>query len=72
MADQVTVEKYDQVSSAPTNKVSAAGIGGSISVVLLWVTGQFFTIEIPPEVAAAIATVISFLSGYLVREKRIV
>lgn len=66
------IETYDQVSSAPTNKVSAAGIGGSVSVVLLWAVKQFFEIEIPQEVAAAIATVISFASGYLVREKRIV
>lgn len=66
------VESYDQVSSAPTNKVSAAGIGGSISVVLLWGARQFFGVEIPQEVAAAVATVISFASAYLVREKRVV
>lgn len=66
------VETYDQVSSAPTNKVAAGGIGGSISVVLLWVFTQFVTVEIPPEIAAAIATIISFASGYLVREKRVV
>lgn len=66
------VEKYDQVSSAPTNKVSAAGIGGSVSVVLLWAVNQFFNIEVPQEVAAAIATIVSFASGYLVREKRVV
>lgn len=66
------VESYDQVSAAPTNKVAASGIGGSISVVLIWAVNQFFNIELPPEVAAAIATVISFASGYLVREKRVV
>lgn len=66
------VEKYDQVSSSPTNKVAASGIGGSISVVLLWTVKQFFNVEIPQEVAAAVATVISFASGYLVREKRVV
>lgn len=72
MADQVTVEKYDQISSAPTNKVSAAGIGGSISVVLIYLVKTIFDVEIPSEVAASIATVISFLSGYFVREKRVV
>lgn len=66
------LEKYDQVSSAPTNKVAASGIGGSISVVLLWAVKQFFNVEIPQEVAAAVATVVSFASGYLVREKRVV
>jgi len=69
MAD---VESYDQVSSAPTNKVSAAGIGGSITVVILFVVKSVWHVDIPAEVGAAIATVISFASGYLVREKRVV
>lgn len=68
----VKVETYDQVSSAPTNKVSAAGIGGSTTVILLWAAKAIWGIDIPAEVGAAIATVISFASGYLVREKRIV
>lgn len=72
MAKVVTVEKYDQVSSKPTAKVASAGIGGSISVVLIWAVNQFFNVELPSEVAAAVATVVSFLSGYLVREKRVV
>lgn len=66
------VEKYDQVSAAPTNKVAASGIGGSVSVVVIWLVNTLFGIEIPSEVAAAFATVISFASGYLVREKRVV
>lgn len=66
------VETYDQVSAAPTNKVSAAGIGGSVSVVLIWLVNTVFEIEVPAEVAASIATVISFASGYIVREKRVV
>lgn len=66
------VETYDQVSTAPTNKVSAAGIGGAVSVVLMWLFKQLFNIDIPAEVAASIATVVSFASGYLVREKRVV
>lgn len=66
------VETYDQVSAAPTNKVAASGIGGSVSVVVIWLVNTVFGIEIPSEVAAAFATVISFASGYLVREKRVV
>ncbi len=71
MAD-VTVEKYSQVSSAPTNKVAAGGIGGSISVVILYLIETIFDISIPAEVAASAATVISFAAAYLVREKRVV
>lgn len=66
------VETYDQVSSAPTNKVAASGIGGSVSIVIIWLLNIVFGIEVPGEVAAAFATVISFASGYLVREKRVV
>lgn len=67
-----TVESYDQVSAAPTNKVAASGIGGAVSVVLIWLINTVFGIEIPSEVAAAIATVAGFASGYLIREKRVV
>lgn len=70
--NEVKVESYDQVSSAPTNKVAAGGIGGSISVVVIWLVVTIFNVEIPAEVGAAIATVISFASGYLIREKRVV
>jgi hypothetical protein len=69
--EDMKVETYDQVSSAPTNKVAAAGIGGSVAVVLVWLAGMF-GIEVPPEVAAAVTTLISFFSGYLVKEKRLV
>jgi putative flippase GtrA len=60
--------KYTQPSAAPTAKVSAVGIGGSVTAVLFWILGQFWSVEIPPEIAAAITTIISFLSGYLVRD----
>lgn len=69
---EIQTESYDQVSSAPTNKVAASGIGGSISVVLIYLVKTIFNIDIPSEVAAAVATVVSFASGYLVREKRVV
>lgn len=65
------VETYDQPTAAPTAKIAASGIGGSVSVVLIWLAGMA-GIEVPPEVAGAVATIISFFSGYLVREKRVV
>lgn len=71
MAD-VKVESYDQVSSAPTQKVAAGGIGGSISVVLLYLIETIFDVSIPAEVAASAATVVSFAAAYFVREKRVV
>lgn len=70
MAD-VKVETYDQVSSAPTNKVAAAGIGGSLTIVVVYVLG-LMGVELPAEVASALTALISFAAGYLVREKRVV
>ncbi|MDP9456959.1 MAG: hypothetical protein M3Q49_11630 [Actinomycetota bacterium] len=51
-------------SSAPTPKIAAAGIGGAIATILVWVVG-LLGLEVPAEVAAAFATVISFAAGYL-------
>jgi hypothetical protein len=36
------------------NKPAAAGVAAPLAVVLVWVAGQF-DIEVPPDVAAAIA-----------------
>lgn len=62
--------KYDQPSSSPTPKVAAGGIGGSVSVILIWVANSVFKVEIPAEVAAAIATVAGFVSAYFTRDSK--
>lgn len=59
---------YNQPTSAPTQKVAAAGIGGSITILLVYLIQAVFNVEIPSEVAAAMTAVIAFLSGYFVRE----
>lgn len=61
---------YDQPTSTPTQKVAAAGIGGAITIVLVWLTKQIFNIDIPAEVASAVTAIVSFLSGYFVRETK--
>jgi len=52
----------------PTPKVAAAGVGGSLAVVIVWVAG-IAGVEVPAEVAAAIALLLSFAAGYLKRER---
>jgi len=47
----------------PRPKVAAAGIGGSAAVLVLYMLG-LFGVAVEPEVAAAIATLASFLAGY--------
>lgn len=61
---------YNQPTSEPTPKVVSAGIGGAITSILLWVAQQFFAIDPPAEVGAAIATIIAFISAYMTRDRK--
>lgn len=54
---------YNQPTAAPTSKVAAAGIGGSIAIVLIWLAGQF-GVELTAEVASALTALIAFAAGY--------
>lgn len=60
---------YNQPTASPTTKVTAAGVGGALSIVLVWIAGEF-GISMPEEVASAFTTIIAFLSGYFVRDRR--
>jgi hypothetical protein len=51
----VNVQKY-----APNKKVAAAGIGGAIVTIAV-----ALGLNLTPEVAAAVATIVSFALGYL-------
>ena len=59
----------NQPTANPTQKVAAAGIGGSLTILIVYVIQQAFDVQIPAEVASALTALISFASGYLVREK---
>lgn len=48
----------------PKPKVKAAGIGGIVATLVLLVFG----VDIGPEVAAAITTLVTFVAGYLKSE----
>ena len=52
-------------SAAPVAKVTAAGTGGTITTLLIWAAKTYGGVEITPEVAAALATAIAFVAGYL-------
>jgi hypothetical protein len=51
-------------SLAPRRKVGAAGAGGAITTIVIWVLHDLAGVEVTPEVAAAITTVVAFLAGY--------
>lgn len=59
----------DQPTASPTRKVASAGIGGAVSIVLVYLVQSIFNIEIPSEVASAITAIIAFGAGYLVKEE---
>ena len=55
-------------SLAPTTKVTTSAVTGAAIVILVWVAGMF-GLDVPPEVAAAAAVVLSFGAAYVVKEK---
>jgi hypothetical protein len=52
----------------PNTKVGAGGIGGALASIIVWGV-SLAGVDVPAEVAAAFATVVSFAVGYLVPEK---
>lgn len=56
----------DAPSAVPVPKVAAAGIGGAGATILVWAL-ELAGVDVPPGVAAAFASVIAFVAGYLKR-----
>ena len=54
-------------TATPTPKMAAAGITGAVAIVLVWLAG-LFGLEVPPEVAAAVAAILAFGAGYFKRD----
>lgn len=51
-------------SNTASPKVVAAGVAGSITVVLVFVASQC-GLNVPPEVASAVTTILSFAAGFI-------
>lgn len=45
-------------------KVQAAGWAGAATIILVWVLGQV-GVDVPPEVASAITTLVATVAGYV-------
>ena len=52
----------------PTRKVTGAGAGGALGIVLTWLIAVVFSLDVPAEVGAAISTIGSFAGGFVTRE----
>ena len=54
----------------PTRKMTAVGLGGAISVILIWLLETYVLPDpIPAQVAAAVSLIISFICGYWTTDK---
>lgn len=62
-------QTVNQPTPAPTRKVAATGIAGAVTVVLIYLVQSFFNVSIPAEVASAVTLILSFASGYIVKEE---
>ena len=49
-------------------KVSAGGLAGALSIVVLWALKVYGHQELPAEVGSAVTTVLSFVTSYFVTE----
>lgn len=61
-------ELVNQPTSVPSRKVSAAGVAGALTLVLVYLVNQFTGVEITAEVSAALTTLIAFAGGYFTKE----
>ena len=58
----------NQSSLKPTRKVAAAGVGLPVALILVWIL-QVNGVKVPPEISAAIGSIISFALAYMIRDK---
>lgn len=58
----------DQPTPTPTRKMSAVGISGAITVLVLALVEAFTEVQVSSEVASALTLVIAFGMGYLTKE----
>lgn len=57
------------VSATPTAKVAAGGVAGAITTLIVAVLEHWVRWPVPPEVSAALVTVVSFVVAYLTDPK---
>ena len=56
-------------SVAPTAKVTSGGAAGAFVLLLVWALDDYAGVTMPPEVAAALTTLLSFAAGYWTKPK---
>lgn len=54
----------------PDRKVGSGFLAGAAVTIIVWLVEAFTDVDVPPEVAAALVTIISFAAGYYVAEPK--
>jgi hypothetical protein len=54
-------------SLAPVPKVAASGVAGACTTIAVWLLQQVTGVVMPPEVVAALTTLLMFGTGYMVK-----
>lgn len=62
------MSEHPQSNLRPQKKVAAAGVAGALTILLVYVAGEF-GLDIPPEIGAAAATLIAFAAAYIKRDR---
>lgn len=55
---------------APDRKVGSGFLAGAVVTIIVWIVETFTSVSVPPEVAAALVTIIAFGASYFTTEPR--
>ena len=58
----------EQPTSQPTRKVAAGGLGGSLTLVVVWLIGVV-GVDLPPEVASAVTVLVTYAVSWFVKDR---
>ena len=47
-------------------KVIASTVAGAVTIIIVWAVGYWGKVQIPPEVASSVTTVVGAIFGYLI------
>jgi hypothetical protein len=70
MSETNQLKRPNMHMSAPSRKVGSSALAGAVSIVIVFVLNNYILIngqpQISGEVASALTTILTFLTGYLV------
>jgi len=65
----MTYDLIEQNTRAPTRKLAATAIVGSVITVVAWYASEYHSINLPGEIQAALHTLAATIIAYFVRDR---